>query len=60
MDGYPKSKYFLHGGGSVTVDTPEQEKQLGPEWTDAPMFFAKPDVPKPVHKKHKEAPIEAA
>ena len=34
MDGYPKVKFHLRGGGSICVVSPEQEKALGPEWVD--------------------------
>lgn len=34
MEGYPKVKYPEHSGGSIVVETPEQEKALGPGWVD--------------------------
>ena len=34
MDGYPKVKFHLRGGGSICAVSPEQEKALGPEWID--------------------------
>lgn len=36
MEGYPKVKYPEHSGGSIMVETPEQEKALGPGWVDHP------------------------
>ena len=38
MDGYPKTLYPRVGGGSVTVDSPEQEKRLGDGWVIQPPF----------------------
>ncbi len=38
MEGYPKTKYPVMGGGSITVASPAQEKQLGPDWQDNPPF----------------------
>lgn len=52
MEGYPKTKYPASGGGSITVDSPEQEKTLGPGWQDHPPFppvsavQEDPDLPK--------------
>ena len=34
MEGYPKVKYHIRGGGTVLVTDPVQEKALGPDWTD--------------------------
>jgi hypothetical protein len=51
MEGYPKTKYPKLGGGSITVTSPEQEKQLGDNWQDHPTFHEEP--PK---KKRKEDP----
>ena len=36
MDGdYPKTKFHVRGGGSITVTTAAQEKALGEEWIDS-------------------------
>lgn len=44
MADYPKTKYPLRGGGSITVTSAAHEKQLGSDWTDQ-----KPEeVPRPV------------
>ncbi len=54
MDGYPKTKYPKHGGGSITVNSPEQEKRLALEdWQDFPA--ASPAEPK---RKRKEEPSQ--
>lgn len=51
MDGFPKVKYPEHSGGSIVVETPEQEKALGPGWVDhKPMPEPEP-TPKPRRKK---------
>ncbi len=34
MEGYPKPKYHMRGGGSILVTSAVQEKALGPEWLD--------------------------
>ena len=34
MEGYPKLKYHVRGGGHVVVTSPEQEKALGSDWVD--------------------------
>ena len=31
---YPKLKFHVRGGGSITVTSAAQEKALGPEWVD--------------------------
>lgn len=36
MADYPKTKYHLHGGGSIRVISAAQEKALGAEWRDFP------------------------
>lgn len=39
---YPKTKYHIHGGGSVVVTSAWQEKQLGEEWRDSPRIVEQP------------------
>lgn len=34
MDGFPKVKYHIKGGGSICVVSAAQEKALGQEWLD--------------------------
>ena len=53
IEGYPKTKYPKRGGGSVMVTSPEQEKNLGPEWQDFPPLAE--ETPK--HKKDKSSPL---
>lgn len=53
MDDYPKTLYPRVGGGSITVESPEQEKRFkGEGWVHHPPF------PVPA-KKQKEKPLEA-
>lgn len=42
MSGYPKTKYHIHGGGSITVYSEEQEKLLGPVWVDHVAYHEPP------------------
>jgi hypothetical protein len=55
MDGFPKFKYHVRGGGHIVVTTPEQEKALGPEWVDnkAPQLSLSPV---PVTEKRRGRP----
>lgn len=39
MAEFPKTKYHLRGGGSITVTTKEQEKALGPDWVTYPSIL---------------------
>lgn len=38
MDNYPKTLYPRVGGGSIVVESPEQEKRLGEGWMVHPPF----------------------
>ena len=49
MEGYPKTKWPIGSGGSITVTSPEQEKALGPGWQDHPPF----EVETPAHVMEK-------
>lgn len=51
MESYPKIKYHLHGGGSITVTSAVQEKALGEEWLDRKPFTPIQTSPAP-QKKH--------
>lgn len=52
MDGFPKFKYHIRGGGHIVVTSPEQEKALGSEWVDnkAPQLEVSP-APAPEKKR---------
>jgi len=52
MSEYPKTKYSVRGGGSITVTTPEQEKQLGVDWVMHPIHTA--EAPKKSKPKQAE------
>jgi hypothetical protein len=56
MEGFPKFKYHVRGGGHIVVTSPEQEKALGPEWVDnkAPQLDLSPvPVPEKVRGRQK-------
>jgi hypothetical protein len=55
MDGYPKTKYPVAGGGSITVNSSEQEKAIGPGWQDFPAFVPEPAPEEPKKPKAKSA-----
>jgi hypothetical protein len=58
MDGYPKKKYPQSSGGSIVVETPEQEKALGPGWVDhpPPEIAPEPQSAEPKPRRKKETP----
>lgn len=43
---YPKTKYPMVGGGSITVTSPEHEKTIGPGWVDHEPSRESTHVPK--------------
>lgn len=55
MDGFPKLKYHIRGGGHIVVTSPEQEKALGSEWVDnkAPQLEVSP-APAPEKKRGRQ------
>jgi len=61
MEGYPKTKYPIMGGGSITVFSPEQEKKLGPGWIDNKPFHVtvSQEVPEEVPKRRGRPPKQA-
>lgn len=55
MEGFPKFKYHIRGGGHIVVTSPEQEKTLGSEWVDnkAPQLEISP-APAPEKKRGRQ------
>lgn len=56
MDDYPKTLYPRVGGGSVTVESKEQEKRLGEGWVPHPPFPTTPEPAVAVQPKKRGRP----